>query len=329
MSGHPLVNIVVGTIGALIAAPLLLLAGITPPPADATPSPVALGDIPAGYLTLYQQAGSACPGLDWTVLAGVGKVESDHGRAPNLTSTAGAQGPMQFMPATWATYGVDGNNDGLRDPFNPADAIPAAAGYLCALGAGRDTPTALAAYNCGSSTSCQHADLAPGGYAPVVLGWATRYAQTVGLAPGPAAIRAVQAALSQVGTPYVWGGQAPGGFDCSGLTQWAYAQAGLALPRVAQQQHDATPALPPGAALAPGDLLFFGADSRHVTHEGLYLGDGRMVDAPHTGANVRVEPVGGFHPTYLGASRPTAPSSSTTSGAPINAGTTPSPGRHR
>ena len=122
-------------------------------------------------------------------------------------------------------------------------------------------------------------------------------------------------ALAQVGTPYLWGGETPGvGFDCSGLVQAAYQAAGVALPRVAQDQFSAGPHLPPGAALEPGDLVFFGASSTSVTHVGIYAGvaggQAMMVDAPHTGADVRVE---AFPATpgapwgsdiYLGATRP-------------------------
>jgi len=107
----------------------------------ATPSPVALAAIPAAYLDLYQGAASVCPGLSWTVLAAIGAIESGHGRssAPGVhagANFAGAMGPMQFLAPTWAAYGVDGGGDGIRDPYDPADAIYGAANYLCANGAG-------------------------------------------------------------------------------------------------------------------------------------------------------------------------------------------------
>ncbi|GAA2158401.1 lytic transglycosylase domain-containing protein [Actinomadura napierensis] len=88
------------------------------------------------YLDLYKQAATGCPGLSWTVLAAIGQVESDHGRNAGRSS-AGALGPMQFMPATWKVYGVDGDRDGKADIMNPYDAIPGAAKYLCANGAGK------------------------------------------------------------------------------------------------------------------------------------------------------------------------------------------------
>ncbi|WP_229810975.1 lytic transglycosylase domain-containing protein [Streptosporangium pseudovulgare] len=91
---------------------------------------------PGSYLDLYRRAAAVCPGLSWTVLAAIGQVESSHGRN-NGPSSAGAQGPMQFMPATWKTYGVDGDGDGIADIWSPYDAVPGAANYLCANGAGQ------------------------------------------------------------------------------------------------------------------------------------------------------------------------------------------------
>ena len=285
----------------------VLVAGVqAAAPAPLGTTGTALADIPPGYLALYETAAERCPGLTWPVLAGVGKVESDHGRDPG-PSPAGAVGPMQFEPATWAAYGVDGDGDGRTDAIDPADAIPSAADYLCALGAGQHVRAALVAYNCGNtSPGCQAASA---GYTAAVLGWAARYGAAPAAGPvaaGPPAQLAVQVALAQVGTPYLWGGEEPGGFDCSGLVQYAYAAAGLALPRVAQDQYDAGPRLAAGVTLVAGDLLFFGTGPHDVTHVGIYLGGGRMVDAPHTGALVRVETVDVAAPSYVGATRPDA-----------------------
>jgi hypothetical protein len=114
----------------------------------------ALGQVqaqapPAVYLALYRAAAPTCPGISWTLLAAVGQVESGHGRNVG-PSSAGAVGPMQFMPATFAIYAVDGDHDGRLDPFAPADAIFTAARYLCANGAGQGlagVQRALFAYN--------------------------------------------------------------------------------------------------------------------------------------------------------------------------------------
>jgi hypothetical protein len=88
------------------------------------------------YMALYHQAAAAqCPGLSWTVLAAIGQVESGHGRDTS-TSYAGAMGPMQFLPATFVSYAVDGDHDGNADIMSAPDAIYSAANYLCANGAG-------------------------------------------------------------------------------------------------------------------------------------------------------------------------------------------------
>jgi soluble lytic murein transglycosylase-like protein len=94
------------------------------------------------YLALYKAAAPTCPGLSWTVLAAIGQVESGHGRSTG-SSSAGATGPMQFMPGTFAAYAVDGDHDGSASISDPADAIYTAAHYLCANGAAHG-PGALA-----------------------------------------------------------------------------------------------------------------------------------------------------------------------------------------
>jgi membrane-bound lytic murein transglycosylase B len=110
--------------------------------APAPPTAEASTDVPADYLDLYTRAAATCPGLSWAMLAAIGSVESDHGRlsAPGVVSganPAGAMGPMQFLEGTWTAYGADGNGDGVRDVYNPADAVFGAANYLCRNGAGQ------------------------------------------------------------------------------------------------------------------------------------------------------------------------------------------------
>jgi hypothetical protein len=101
--------------------------------------------------------------------------------------------------------------------------------------------------------------------------------------------QAVSLAEQQIGTPYVFGGERPGGFDCSGLVQWTYAQLGVQLPRTAAEQgRTGVPVSPADAR--PGDLVYFDK-AGPVDHIGIYAGNGRWVVAPHTGSTVRLEPV--------------------------------------
>ena len=128
------------------------------PAGQAAPSRAATADIPPSYLRQYRSAVRRCGGLSWAVLAAVGKVESDHGRArlPGVRSgwnAAGAAGPMQFGVGVgragnaWAGYGGDFDRDGRTSVYDPGDAIPAAARYLCAYGAPHHLDRALFAYN--------------------------------------------------------------------------------------------------------------------------------------------------------------------------------------
>jgi cell wall-associated NlpC family hydrolase len=99
---------------------------------------------------------------------------------------------------------------------------------------------------------------------------------------------AVAAARSALGKPYVWGANGPSGFDCSGLMQWSYAQAGVALPRTSQAQRYAGRQVPLSEA-RPGDLVVYRGDASHV---GMYMGNGQVIHAPYPGAPVRYDPVG-------------------------------------
>ncbi|MEE1755117.1 C40 family peptidase [Streptomyces sp. SP18CS02] len=109
-----------------------------------------------------------------------------------------------------------------------------------------------------------------------------------GEAASPRAAAAVRAAMSAVGKPYVWGANGPAGFDCSGLMQWSYAQAGVGLPRTSQAQRNAGQHVPLSQA-RPGDLVTYRSDASHVA---MYMGNGQVVHAPYPGARVRYDPVG-------------------------------------
>jgi cell wall-associated NlpC family hydrolase len=265
--------------------------------------------IPAEYLQLFQAAGARY-GVPWTVLAGIGKVECDDGQDPDPSCTqegavnyAGAGGPMQFLASTWASYGVSATGQGTPDRWNAADAIFTAARYLKANGAPQELQRAIFAYNHSQE------------YVEEVLRWASSYESQAVPVTAPAsgaAGAALSFALGQIGVPYVWGGESRAGYDCSGLVQAAYRTAGVSLPRTAQEQFDAGPHLPAGAQLEPGDLVFFGSSTSDVTHVGMVVRSGEMVDAPHTGAFVRTESfpttIGASwgEEVYLGATRPAA-----------------------
>jgi hypothetical protein len=125
-----------------------------PAPSISVPGPIRPGvpnffveqfRIPPFLLPIYQAAGIEY-GVRWEVLAAINEIETDYGRNLNVSS-AGAVGWMQFIPSTWSMYGVDANQDGLADPYNPVDAIFAAARYLRAAGAAEDLRRAVFAYN--------------------------------------------------------------------------------------------------------------------------------------------------------------------------------------
>ena len=270
------------------------------------PSATAIGSIPASYLFLYQRAAATCPGLPWTVLAAIGTVESDNGQStlPGVrsgTNSAGAMGPLQMLGPTFAAYDTPVPPGGANppSPYDPVDAAYAAARDLCANGGrnGANLPGAVWDYN--------HSQA----YVNEILGLAARYASAATAAPAsPAAAIVVSFALSQLGTPYRWGGETPGvGFDCSGLTQAAYAAAGITIPRTSEAQWSALPHVPIDQ-LEPGDLVFFNPGEflpGLPGHVGVYIGRDEMVDAPHTGAVVRIEDLAGW-PTPMGAARPSA-----------------------
>jgi cell wall-associated NlpC family hydrolase len=127
--------------------------------------------------------------------------------------------------------------------------------------------------------------------------------------PGEAASDVVAVARRYLGMPYVWGGASPGtSFDCSGLVQWSFAQTGVRLPRTAQAQFQATVRVPT-ADLRPGDALFFAStypSNELITHVGIYVGNGRMINAPREGDVVReMDAFTGFWGAhYAGAGRP-------------------------
>ena len=235
------------------------------------PTGQATRTIPAAYLAWYRRAGQEY-GIPWEVLAGIGEVESDHGRssAPGVDSganAAGAAGPMQIgiggaagdtwggtpiHPASDHTggYGIDGDHDGIVDVYDPGDAIPSAANFLRAHGAPGTMQGALSAYNHSQD------------YVSLVLQWAAAYARggsqlvaaansaacqqaAAGPLPGGVAGKVIAYARAQLGKPYQWGATGPDAFDCSGLTMMAYRAAGITVPRTSRSNGPSASGYPP------------------------------------------------------------------------------------
>ncbi|MBV9024902.1 MAG: bifunctional lytic transglycosylase/C40 family peptidase [Streptomycetaceae bacterium] len=279
---------------------------------------LAPGAVPAAYQSLVQRWGTMCSAISPPLLAA--QLYQESGWNPYAQSPAGAQGIAQFIPGTWATHGLDGNGDGKADVWDPADAIPSAAAYDCELAKdvssvpGDHTANMLAAYNAGVYAVVQAHGIPPysetQNYVKSITTLAQSFSAPTGrLAPSEQAAGAIYYAQSKLGTPYLWGGTGTaaenGRFDCSGLTQAAYTSVGIQLPRVANDQWDAGPH-PSRNELLPGDLVFFAKDLRDprtIHHVGIYIGGGYMIDAPHTGATIRFDPID--EPDYIGATRVT------------------------
>jgi cell wall-associated NlpC family hydrolase len=189
---------------------------------------------------------------------------------------------MQFEPATFAQYAVDGDHDGRRSVYDPADAIYTAAAMLCADGAASGTRAGLSqaifAYN--------HSNA----YVADVLAWAARYTTP---ATSGAAATAIAFAMRQLGKPYQWGAIGPGAFDCSGLVFAAYAAAGIRIARTTFGWRQDGPPIPLDQ-IRPGDLLFSAGSDGTPTNPGhvvMYLGGGEIIQAPQTGENVQIDPL--------------------------------------
>ncbi|WP_432073132.1 NlpC/P60 family protein [Streptomyces wuyuanensis] len=279
---------------------------------------LAKGAVPALYQPLVQKWGNLCPAINPALLAA--QLYQESGWNPKAQSHAAAQGIAQFIPGTWAAHGVDGDGDGDRDVWDPADAIPSAASYDCKLAGyvkkapGDPTDNMLAAYNAGAYAVIKYGGVPPyketRNYVKVIRTLEKSFARPVGrVEPSRQAAGAIYFAQQKLGTKYLWGGNGTpeqgGRFDCSGLTQAAYRTVGIELPRVANDQYNAGPH-PSRDELLPGDLVFFSddlANSRAIRHVGLYVGGGYMINAPYTGAVIRFDRID--TPDYFGATRVT------------------------
>ena len=293
----------------------------------AAPSQAAITEIPPTMLAHYQAEGSRCPAITWSILAGIGEVESGHGQKrinPTTGDTIGspilgfqhvgpdtdhgyydhdperdwAVGPMQITPATfdaYATIGTDRPAGTVPDPSNAWDAIATAANYLCDLDHTLGLPTierVLTAYNCGPAApqSCG------GQYATQVVNTAGRYAGGAGVVAAGATgdvATVIATALAQLGKPYVFGTQGPDTFDCAGLITYAYRSIGIDIPAYTFTQVTYGTAVPVDQ-IQPGDLIFTrgGMPAEDFGHVALAISPTQEVQAPRTGDVVRVVAIG-------------------------------------
>lgn len=312
-------GIVFATAMLLVFALLMMLAGSSGATAVSGTGPggdlTADSPVPEKYRKLIVEAASACPEVTASLLAAQLHTESGFNPRAQSKDAAGrpiAQGIAQFTPGTWAAHGVDGNGDGKRDVWDPADAIPAAAKYDCTLAAevknvpGNSTDTMLAAYNAGSGAVMRYRGIPPyketRDYIRKIRALAKQWgASDGGLPQLPAgsggAAQAIAAAKTALGTWYQWGGtcQPPyeggTGCDCSSLVQMAWGAAGVNLPRTTYDQvHEGKP-VARLSQLRPGDLLFSVGSAERPEHVGMYIGSNRVIDAPYTGERVRIKPL--------------------------------------
>ncbi|MFE4517076.1 NlpC/P60 family protein [Kitasatospora sp. NPDC056783] len=292
------------------------------PQQSANRSALSPGTVPAAYQEAIQTWGSLCSAISPPMLAA--QLYQESGFDPRARSGVGAEGMAQFMPGTWAMYGTDANGDGRKDVWDPYDAIASAAVYDCALAKdvanvpGDPQANVLAAYNAGPYAVTRNGGIPPyretQGYVRNIQAMARSFAApaspTAPLEVSAQSAAAIYFAQTKLGTPYLWGGEGlpsqNGRFDCSGLTQAAFASVGIELPRVANDQWYAGPH-PSRDQLRPGDLVFWAtdlSDPRSIHHVGIYVGGGYMINAPHTGAVIRYDKIDTRE--YIGATRVTS-----------------------
>lgn len=299
---------------AAVLGLLLLFAAVGQEQPATQDSTLNTAAVPAAYLPWVLRAGSLCTAITPPVIAAQDQVES--GWNPNAVSPAGAEGIAQFLPSTFPAWGRNDDGTGHVSPFNPDDEIMAQGRYDCSLASlaqhliqsgqatGTVTDLALGAYNAGPGAveAAHGVPAAAQAYVQQIDQLAATRYSTVTAIGSAAAMTAVAAAESALGTPYHYGGSCtdphgadPGGWcDCSSLVQMAWAAAGVALPRTTYQQvHSGTP-VASVSQLQPGDLIFIpGSDGTPANpgHVGMYVGNGWLIDAPYTGQVVRFEQV--------------------------------------
>ncbi|GAA3162264.1 MULTISPECIES: bifunctional lytic transglycosylase/C40 family peptidase [Streptomyces] len=272
--------------------------------------------VPGWARALIEKNAGKCPQVTASLLAAQLHAESNFNA--KAKSPVGALGIAQFMPGTWSVYGQDGDGDGKKDIFNPADAIAAQAHYDCVLAdevkrvPGDSTENMLAAYNAGGGAVIRYGGVPPypetRAYVKKIRDLASKWAEaavTPAVPTGKGAARAIAAAKTALNTWYRWGGECTppftgqGGCDCSSLTRMAWSAAGVNLPRVTYDQVRSGTAVKSVAQLRAGDLVFSVPGASGPEHVGMYIGGGQVIDAPHTRALVRIKPLSYWTPQII------------------------------
>jgi cell wall-associated NlpC family hydrolase len=252
--------VILGAAGVIAA---VIPAGSTPAAGSGSVPGMA---VPIDWRLIEAQAASSCPSLSWAVLGALGWLASESGRQQGSSASG--------WPTTRAgAFGIVLAGELGGDPTVAAQASQTA-DLLCATA---------------KSTGSFEAALLKILGEPKLVMEINVVATSLAAAPDLSASRAqvVTFAAGALGLPYQWGGNGPETYDCSGLVVAAMRAAGIQVPRTAQDQHDVATSVT--GADQPGDLVFFGAGSSDVTHVGIEIGEQLMIDAPETGAVVRIE----------------------------------------